>query len=116
MRHNPDLVLIHAGTNSLNSAQTPLEIADDIINLASAIKAEDNNVVISSIIRRGDALNNKANEVNKILAEKCLPLDIGFQNKSNIQLKASTRKRTLGGIHLNNSGTNIFKTNFIYIQ
>ena len=87
MRHDPDLILIHAGTNSLNSAQTPLEIADDIIDLASSIKTEDNDVVISSIILRGDALNNKVNEVNKILAENCLALDIGFQNNSNIQLK-----------------------------
>ena len=87
MRHDPDLILIHAGTNSLNSAQTPLEIANEIIDLASSFKREDNDVVISSIIRRGDALNNKANEVNKIVAEKCLALDIGFQNNSNIQLK-----------------------------
>ena len=79
MRHNPDFILLHAGTNSLNSAQTPLEIADDIIDLASSIKTEENEVVISSIIRRGEALNKKA--------EKCLALDIGFQNNSNIQLK-----------------------------
>ena len=111
MRHDPDLILIHAGTNSLNSAQTPLEIADDIIDLASSSKTEDNDVVISSIIRRGDALNNKANEVNKILAEKCLALDIGFQNNNNIQLKHLQGNGHWGGIHLNSSGTNIFKTN-----
>ena len=40
MRHDPDLILLHAGTNNLNSAPTPLDIADDIIDLASLIKNE----------------------------------------------------------------------------
>ena len=61
MRHDPNLVLLHFGTNNLKSDQTPPEVADDIIDIAFSIKNENNDIVVPSITRRDDSFNNIAN-------------------------------------------------------
>ena len=70
MRHDPYLTLLNAGTDNLISAQIPIDMANDIIDIAFSIKTKDSEVVVSSMISRGHALNNKANEVSKLLAEE----------------------------------------------
>ena len=46
-------VIIHCGTNSLQAYDSPDALAQEIIDLATSLKNDDNEVMISSIICRG---------------------------------------------------------------
>lgn len=71
LKYDPDLVIIHCGSNDLRSQKTPDIIADDIIKLASKSKTNTNDVVISGIIARNDEYNVKGKQVNEHLTAKC---------------------------------------------
>ena len=45
MAYNPDLVILHTGTNSLRGESTPEEVADEVIDLATNLKTEHNEIV-----------------------------------------------------------------------
>ena len=67
---NAEVVIIQTGTNDLSSGSTPTEIATNIMDLANDVKKNFNrscNIIISSIIPRGDQLQQKAVNVNKEL-------------------------------------------------
>ena len=59
LKYNSDTFLLHCETNDLRSEKSSEEIATSIINLAKDIKSDENNVIISSIVTRSDALNTK---------------------------------------------------------
>ena len=66
-KHNPDLFILHAGTNDLRSGKQPIQIAHEIIDLARSLKKDDNDVAVSAIVQRGDAYNEKGKVVNNLL-------------------------------------------------
>ena len=68
---NPDHIILHCGTNYLNSERTASQIARSIIELVLSLKATDNKISIPFIVPRNDNLNNKANEVNCRLIHIC---------------------------------------------
>ena len=47
---NPDHIILHCGTNDLNSEQTASQIARSIIELAVSLKYKDNKISISIIV------------------------------------------------------------------
>ena len=51
---NPDVYLIHVGTNDLSSNKSPEQIPLDILNLANPLKLDNNTVIVSSIVLRDD--------------------------------------------------------------
>ena len=57
-------IILHTGTNDLSSDKTPVQICNDIVNLAASIKNKDIKVTISEIVERNDALNEKVVLVN----------------------------------------------------
>ena len=68
----PDRFVIHCSTNNLNSDDTPKKIVNDIIQLGEVIKTEKkNDAVVSGICPRKDRFNQKASDVNQLLAGKC---------------------------------------------
>ena len=71
MRNNPDLVLCHFGTNDLRSDLSPVQIANAIIDVASKLKSDSNEVVVSLIINRGDGFNRKARSVKRNILKLC---------------------------------------------
>ena len=71
MRNNPDLVLSHFGTNDLRSDLSPVQIANAIIDVASKLKSDSNEVVVSLIINRGDGFNRKARSVKRNILKLC---------------------------------------------
>ena len=77
------------------------------------MKSVEAEVIFSSIIRRGDAFNNKASEVNELMVRLCRENDIGYLDNSNIDYEHLQGGGKFGGIHLNERGTDIFKCNFI---
>ena len=64
---NPDQIILHCGTNDLNSEQTASQIARSIIELALSLKSKNSKISVSLIVPRNDNLNNKANEHSLIL-------------------------------------------------
>ena len=113
MKHEPHLAILHTGTNDLRFEKSPSEIAGEIIDLGVSLKTPENEIVISSIIIRGDKLNSKATTVNEILYKKCSEKGILFLDNSNILLEHIQRGGHWGGIHLNERGTEVLKQNFI---
>ena len=51
---NPDVYLLHVGTNDLSSNKSPEQISLDILNLANSPKLYNNTVIFSSIVPRDD--------------------------------------------------------------
>ena len=103
LNQQPDVVIIHCGTNDLKVKQ-PDEVCQNVINLAKSISSSNENtsVVISGIVPRGDDLNQKATEVNGLLEKKCNDCNIGFINNGNIDPRRHLNNSRL---HLNVNGT-----------
>ena len=57
------------------------------MELASSMKTEENAVVVSSLIKRGDSLNEKASTVNMHLSRMCMESNIDYLDNSNILLE-----------------------------
>ena len=84
---NPEVVIIHAGTNDLSSDYTPTEIATINIDLAVDLKKNlkrSCDAMIYSIIPRGDQLQQKAFHDNKELKELCASKNIIYIEHGNI--------------------------------
>ena len=76
-------------------------IVDKIVETAESLKTEDNNVILSAIVPRGDKLNEKAEEVNNLLEKACYQKQIGLIKHSNINTKRHLNRSKL---HLNGYG------------
>ena len=54
LRHSPNIIILHAGTNNVNIEGDPNNIANDIIKLIPDMKTDVHAVNISSLITRND--------------------------------------------------------------
>ena len=104
-KHEPDLVVLHFGTNSLRNDKSPKKIANDIASVAVAMKNDQNNVVVSSIICRGDSLHDKADLVNQHLYALCGELQLGYSDYSAIKKEHLTYRGRFSELHLNKIGS-----------
>ena len=98
---DPDHVIMHVGTNEMNSVLPPERIAKSVIDVAKNVKTDTRSVNISGIIPRNDNFNNKVMEVNKELAKMCKRERFQFLEHSNINPKARLNKSK---VHLNRNG------------
>ena len=114
MRREPDICLIHVGTNDLRSEMPSEKIADSIMDLATKMKSSENEIIVSSIISRGDRLNEKARLVNEHLMSLCIENDICYLDNSNICVENLERGGAWGGLHLNDSGTELLKKKYFH--
>ena len=113
LRKNPDEIILHVGTNSLRSCDTPRACADEIIDLATMVSCESpEKIALSSLVCRSDdeALACKIAEVNRILEDCCTRKSWGFVDHSNI---STSNHLNRSGLHLNKSGTSRLAQNFI---
>ena len=109
LKYNNDVMVLHCGSNDLRGEKTPAAISDEIIELANSIKKADNEIMISSLVVRDDALHDKGLQVNALLKIKCAKNNyfyIDNGNISNIHLNGS-------GLHLNSNGTFALANNFL---
>ena len=107
---NPNQIILHVGTNDLNSEKTSSQIANSIIDLRNSLKTDNIDITTSLIAPRADNLNNKANEVNNRLVNMCNQRNIRFTNHSDdIQLERHVNDSK---VCLNWYGTMIFVKNF----
>ena len=109
-RHKNDLYVIHTGTNDLRSDKGAEEICKNIIKLATFLKEDENDVIISGIIGRNDDYNLKGEKVNESLKSLCSENNIGFINNNNI---CKSRHINGSGLHLNKYGTVTFANNLL---
>jgi len=111
IRKEPDLIILHVGSNDLRSEKTADNIASDVMKLALEMRTENNDVMISSLVFRDDnpGLNNKGKAVNLILKAECEQYNIMLIDNSNIQ------KQHLNGskLHLNYKGTVTLANNIL---
>ena len=106
---SPDLFILHVGTNELRSSKTAEEISKELLNLALDLNTNQNEVMVSSIIKRDDKWNAKGQEVNGFLSSKCSELGLGFIDNHHI----STNHLNGSGLHLNFNGTIALARNFL---
>ena len=106
IRAKPDHIILHVGTNDLQSNATPSEIAEKTTSLVSEMKSNKCEVSISAIIIRTDKpdLNEKGTEVNNALEEMCEEKNIFLIDHSK-KLKASHLSSSR--LHLNRKGDQI---------
>ena len=97
LKFDPDLLILHSGSNALRSEKRPSEIADDIVNLAIDMKNEKNDVMVSGIVPRNDNMNIRGQKVNELLKLICARKHLGYIDNSNI----------IPEKHLNGSGSNL---------
>ena len=61
---NPDVYLLHVGTNDLTSNKSPEQISLNILNLVNSLKLDNNTVIVSNIVPRKD--ENKKKQMKSI--------------------------------------------------
>ena len=104
-----NVYISHVGTNDLPTDMTPEEISEKIITFSKHLKSEDNEVVVSGIVPRGDYYKEKAEAVNKVLKDTCTKENMHFICHSNINVKRHLNRSNL---HLNDNGISALVRNF----
>ena len=116
MKHRPEEIILHVGTNDLKNSDSR-KVAERIVDLGNFIEAEPSNtkVTISNLLPRTDnlALNSKANQVNNILRTFASQNDWKIVSHPNI----TGELLNSSGVHLTLSGTKVFSSDFVnYIK
>ena len=109
LRQNPDHVVLHVGTNDLDSDKDPELIAKSIVDLARTVKKDTCEVTISNIVVRNDKLKKKAEEVNAHLAVLCVQRNILLIDHAKTIKPQHPNKNKL---HLNVKGSKILRNTF----
>ena len=107
---DPDHIILHCGTNDLNSDRISSQIAKEIIDPALSLKSGKNRISISLLTPRSGKLNNKASEVNNRLINMCSHRNIAYiDHSSSIQQNHINESK----VHLNRYGTIVFYKHFL---
>ena len=78
---NPNRIILHVGTNDLNSEKTSSQTANSIIDLRNSLNTDNYDITLSLTAPRADNLN-KATEVKKLLVNTCNQRQNKFINHS----------------------------------
>ena len=104
----PNVYISHVGTNNLPTDMTPEEISKKIITFSKNLKAENNEVVVSGIVPRGDSYIEEAEAVNKLLKDTCTEENMHFICLSNV----NDKRHLNSNLHLNDHGISALVRNF----
>ena len=107
---NPEDIILHVGTNDLNSEKSASQISKSILDLVNSLKNETNAIHVSLIVSRNDHLNNKVNEVNSCLINICQQWNIKIINHTDTIDLSKHLNESL--FHLNRYGAIEFANNF----
>ena len=97
---DPEAYVIH-----MKSEICSEEICSEIFWLIEDLKTENNTIVVSTIVPRGDAYNTKVEKVNTLLKEFCENNGIYTISHDNVNVKKHLNKRKL---HLNDKSISSF--------
>ena len=106
----PDHIIFHIGTNDIPSNKKCEDIANSIIELVLSAKSESCDASISNIVVRKDRHQNKCQQVNDHLKEKCREKNINLIDHSKSIKSQHLNKSRL---HLTKKGTSILSSTFI---
>ena len=109
-KKNPRRIVLHCGTNDISNGTAPTEVDKEIVNLATSLKRNENEVFASSLVARGDRCNERVRQVNNILKVKCNREGLPFIDNSNIKPAHHLNRSSL---HLNSEGTRMLDNNFL---
>ena len=105
-RKQYDHLIIHVGTNKLDSARQAEMIAKFIIDVAKSIST----VSIPGIAPRNNNVNSKALDANDQFLKMCREAKLYFITLNNINLREDLNKSRL---HLNRNGSDKIRKNFV---
>ena len=71
LRESPDQIIVHIETNELASNKHPEQIAKSIISVATSLKSDTCDVLVSSITVRNDQHRKKVTVINIVLKQLC---------------------------------------------
>ena len=102
VKRKPKCFVLHTGANDFRDEEDDNEIAKSIFGLAKILKADENTVYVSGIIKRDDEkMNARISNVNKVLKELCGEADFPFIDNCNIEVGHHLNR---SGLHLNRFG------------
>ena len=104
---NPEVVVLHVGTNDLRTNKTPEEISTTLVDFVLET-SKHATICVSGLSHRSDNHHKKALAVNKLLSEKCCERNICFINNDNISKTHLNNSK----LHLNAKGTKLLVKNF----
>ena len=108
----PEVIVLHCGTNDLRRTLTPEAIAREIVALGPFVKTAKNVIIISGIIAHKDRYKVKARDTNECLKKLCNSSNILFVGHSNIDVRAHIN---YGGLHLNYRGSKLVGKNILNV-
>ena len=106
---DPEAYVIHIGTNDLGTDKTPDKIISETLRLIKELKTDQNKIVFSTIVPRGDAYNTKAEKANTLLKEFCENNGTDTISHDNINVKKHLNK---GELQMIDKGIYSFVRNF----
>ena len=111
MKKNPKRIVLHCGTNDVSNGDVPEQIAEEVVDLANAMKNKENTAFISSIVPRGDRWNANVSKpirrIKKLSAREELPF---IDDNNNIDRIHHLNRSNL---HLNAEGTCLLANNLL---
>ena len=105
---NPDLCILHVGTNNLSLDDMPEVISSYIIDTAKLMMTGKNKIMILNIVPRGDKYKEKGEILSKVINEACHKENISVISHININPKRHLNQSKL---HFNNFGNSVFVKN-----
>ena len=97
IKRNPKRIILRCGTNDLRSQASAENIVEEIIELAKAMKTEENRVSVSGLVARGDHWNVKVQNVCRFLTRRCQQENLKCIDSANINAEHLNRS----SLHLN---------------
>ena len=107
MNFDPDMVILHCGTNDLKSTNCNEDLASNIIDLAKEL-SEKCHVCISALLPRNDRFKERISEVNQLLKYMCSERNLGFIEHDNINPSNHLNRSKL---HPNKKGSELLAEN-----
>ena len=105
---DPNHIILHYGTNDLNSDRTSSQTAREIIEIELSLKFDKNKISNSLRTPRCDKLNSKASEVKNCVINMCSDRKIAYiDHSSSFQQNHINESK----VHLNRYGTILFAIN-----
>ena len=84
--NSPDSILLHVGINNLKNKESVENISNDIMDIATFIRNEKNNVFVSGLTVRNDRINDKGKSVKSLLKRRCDEKKICFVDNTDINV------------------------------
>ena len=84
---NPDIYVLHVGTNELTLSNTTEQIVKLISDIGNSLNTDNKTVIVSNIVPRGNKNKEKSEKAIQIINNACVQSNILVMNQTNIDSK-----------------------------